>query len=286
MTPAPERVAAFYGRWAALYDRIAAAPGVGKWRQAAADRIAGPGDTVVEMGCGTGVNLPYLRERVGPNGRVVGIDITGPLLERARERAAGYQNVDVIRGDATAPPIREADAVLATFVCGLLSDPAAVVDRWCDLVGPGGRVAVLDATASDDPRGRALTRSSERSSRRDRRPTAFGTCSARRSAGGQRFSPGASTPPGRRLPGERSIDATTSSRSGSSVSRAGPSGPNRRRTIKRVHPATLPRIVVVRYQSSLRPSVSVVGGFGGDRHLDVGAVDAEFVDRRLRGAFA
>jgi len=147
-------VAAFYGRWAALYDRIATAPGVDRWRRGAAARVASPGDTVVDMGCGTGANLPHLRERVGPGGRVVGIDVTGPLLDRAEARVAEHDNVSVVRADATAPPVSGADAVLATFVCGLLSDPAAAVERWCDLVDPGGRVALLDATASDDPRGR------------------------------------------------------------------------------------------------------------------------------------
>jgi ubiquinone/menaquinone biosynthesis C-methylase UbiE len=149
-------VTGFYGRRAALYDRIATAPGIERWRRAAVRRTASAGDTVVEMGCGTGANLPYLRERVGSTGRVVGIDLTGPLLDRGRERAAGCANVSVVRGDATAPPVAEADAVLATFVCGLLEDPGAVVDRWCDLVGPGGRVVLLDASASDDPRGRLL----------------------------------------------------------------------------------------------------------------------------------
>lgn len=147
-------IAGFYGRWAALYDRIATAPGVERWRRVAAERTATAGGTVVEMGCGTGANLPYLRERVGPAGRVVGVDIAGPLLDRARERAANYDNVSVVRADAAAPPIDGADAVLAAFVCGLFEEPAAVVDRWCDRVGPGGRVTLLDATASDDPRGR------------------------------------------------------------------------------------------------------------------------------------
>lgn len=149
-------IADFYGRRAKLYDRIATVPGVGRWRRLAAERTARAGDTVVEMGCGSGANLPYLRDRVGPDGRVLGIDITGPLLERARERANEYDNVAVVRGDATTPPIAEADAILATFVCGLFEDPAAVVDRWCDLVGPGGRVGVLDAAATDDPLGRPL----------------------------------------------------------------------------------------------------------------------------------
>ena len=148
-------VADFYGRWAGLYDRLATAPGVARWRRAAARRVAEPGDTVVEMGCGSGANLPYLRERVGPEGRVVGVDVTGPLLERARERVADDEAVSVLRGDATRPPVDAADAVLATFVCGLFEDPASVVDDWCDLVG-GGRVALLDATATADPRGRPL----------------------------------------------------------------------------------------------------------------------------------
>ena len=148
-------IRSFYGRWAALYDRVATAPGVGRWRRAAADRVAGPGDTVVEMGCGSGANLPYLRERVGAAGRVVGVDVTGPLLERARARAADA-NVSVVRADATDPPVREADAVLGTFVCGLFEDPAAVVDDWCDLVGPGGWVALMDASASEAAVGRPL----------------------------------------------------------------------------------------------------------------------------------
>ena len=146
----------FYGSRAALYDRIATAPGIARWRREAAKRVATPGATVVEMGCGTGANLPHLREAVGPDGRVVGIDITAPLLERARERVAEYQNVSVVRGDAEKPPIASADAVLATFVCGLFSDPAAVVGQWCDLLGPGGRIGLLDATVSKATLGRPL----------------------------------------------------------------------------------------------------------------------------------
>lgn len=146
----------FYGRWTTLYDQIATAPGIGRWRRVAAKRVANPGETVVEMGCGTGANLPYLREQVGADGRVIGIDITGPLLERARDRTADYENVAVVRGDARTPPVESADAILATFVCGLFSDPATVVDQWCDLAGPGGRIGLLDATESETAIGRPL----------------------------------------------------------------------------------------------------------------------------------
>ncbi|WP_255194284.1 class I SAM-dependent methyltransferase [Natronobeatus ordinarius] len=149
-----EDAQAFYGRWARLYDYIARrTPGVpGLRRRAAIACRLEPGDTVVEMGCGTGANLPYLRERVGPDGIVIGIDFTGPVLERARASTAEYDNVHVVRGDATAPPVLEGvDAVLATFVVGMLPDPAGAVDDWCALVGPGGHVVLANAARSQKP---------------------------------------------------------------------------------------------------------------------------------------
>ncbi len=141
----------FYGRWARLYDLLARrTPGIGTLRrQAAAACRLESGDTVVEMGCGTGANLPYLRERVGPDGTVVGIDFTRPVLERARDRTAAYDNVHVVRGDATAPPVAgDVDAVLATFVVGMLAEPARAVDDWADLVGSGGHVVLVNAARS------------------------------------------------------------------------------------------------------------------------------------------
>ena len=145
----------FYGQWAAVYDAIATyTPGVPALRQevAAACRLE-PGDTVVELGCGTGANLPYLRHAVGPSGTVVGVDFTGPVLERARDRTSRFENVHVVRGDAIRFPLSaertDADAVVATFVVGMLPDPASAVDDWADLVGPGGRVVLANAARSE-----------------------------------------------------------------------------------------------------------------------------------------
>lgn len=132
-----QRVQENYGRWARLYDWFARAT-------ASIDGIRSgclwaldihPGDTVVEFGCGTGVNLPALREAVGPTGQVVGVDVTRPMLERARGLVArrGWENVSLVHGDATTPPIAEADAVLATFVTSLFPNPDAVVSDWCEL---------------------------------------------------------------------------------------------------------------------------------------------------------
>jgi len=141
----------FYSEWAGVYDRFARLPLVRSWRASAADALAlDRGDTVVEMGCGTGANVPELRERVGPAGRVVGLDITREMLSRARTHAdrTGH-GVHYLQADATRPPVRDVDAVLATFVAGVFPDPAAAVDAWCDCVDPGGRVALLNFQRPD-----------------------------------------------------------------------------------------------------------------------------------------
>jgi ubiquinone/menaquinone biosynthesis C-methylase UbiE len=143
----------YYGRWASLYDRVADLPGLRSWRAQTAELLdLSPGDTVVEMGCGTGANVPHLRERVGADGRVVGLDLTRGMLAQAGEHDERLgPTVDYVQGDATRPPITAADAVLATFVVGMFEEPAAAVDRWCDLVGPGGRVVLLNFQRSDRP---------------------------------------------------------------------------------------------------------------------------------------
>jgi ubiquinone/menaquinone biosynthesis C-methylase UbiE len=149
---------AFYERWATVYDRVARLPGLGSWRAGAVDALGlAPGDTVVEMGVGTGANVPELRERVGPDGRVVGLDITAEMLRAALGHADRTgPGVHYLRGDATKPPVRDVDAVLGTFVAGIFPDPAAAVDGWCDCVVPGGRVALLNFQRSDAVLGAPL----------------------------------------------------------------------------------------------------------------------------------
>jgi ubiquinone/menaquinone biosynthesis C-methylase UbiE len=151
---------AFYGRWARVYDWLATAPGVRSWRARTADTLElEPGDTVVEMGCGTCANFSHLRERVGPEGRVVGVDLTGEMLRRASERVerAGWDNVHLVHADATRPPVEgPVDAVLATFVVGMFPDTRPAVRSWVDALAPGGRIALLNAGRSDHRFARVL----------------------------------------------------------------------------------------------------------------------------------
>jgi ubiquinone/menaquinone biosynthesis C-methylase UbiE len=144
----------FYNRWARLYDQLATAPGITSWRKRAVETLSlSAGDTVVEMGCGTGANFPALREAVGPTGTVVGIDLVEGMLAQARRRIdrEGWANVHVVRGDATQPPVDGADAVISTFLIGMLADPAAAVRSWLALVEPGGRLTIMNAGRSDRP---------------------------------------------------------------------------------------------------------------------------------------
>lgn len=146
------RIQRDYGTWAPPYDWFARlTASVGGVRAGCVEALdLHSGDTVVDFGCGPGVNLPALREAVGPTGRVVGVDFTGPMLDRARRRVRkrGWDNVALVRADATDPPIRGVDAALSTFVTSLFADPYAVVSRWCDVAD---RVAI----ANFAPRGSA-----------------------------------------------------------------------------------------------------------------------------------
>ncbi|WP_410765513.1 class I SAM-dependent methyltransferase [Haloferax sp. DFSO60] len=148
----------FYTRWARVYDTLARrAPWIHTVRSDAADALSlHPGETVVEMGCGTGANLPYLAERVGPTGIVIGVDFSPGVLDVARRRCSEYPNIHLVRADATTPPIADADAVLATFVSGMFGDPAAVVSSWASLVGPGGRLCLVDLARTTHPAWRTL----------------------------------------------------------------------------------------------------------------------------------
>lgn len=142
----------FYGRWARLYDGLShSTPGIRSLRRAAVAALdLHLGDTVVDMGCGTGPNVPHLRRAVGPGGTVIGVDFTGPVLERARANH-DYENVEFVQGDVTTLPVdADVDAIFASFLSGMLPDPAETVDTWTAHLGPGGTLGLLDAALSDN----------------------------------------------------------------------------------------------------------------------------------------
>ncbi|NYJ06656.1 class I SAM-dependent methyltransferase [Petropleomorpha daqingensis] len=106
-----------------------------------------PGMTVVDLGCGPGGVTLAVADRVGPTGRVIGIDTVDRPLRLARHRAAeaGLTHVTFERADITTwRPAGQLDAVVGRFILVHIDDPVAQVALAADLVRPGGVVAFLD----------------------------------------------------------------------------------------------------------------------------------------------
>jgi ubiquinone/menaquinone biosynthesis C-methylase UbiE len=106
-----------------------------------------PGDVVLDVGCGTGLTFEYLEERVGPTGRVIGIDVSPEMLAKARQRAEdhGWSNVALIESpaDQAATPA-PADAAVFVLTHDLMRSPSAVRHVLGHLK-PGGRVVAAGA---------------------------------------------------------------------------------------------------------------------------------------------
>lgn len=142
----PDRAKALeqYRRRAGIYDfELALFEPV---RSAAIARLAlRPGQTVLDVGCGTGLSLPALRQAVGAQGRVVGIEQSPEMIARARERVAthGWRNVELLCSPVETAPIgrvvRRADAALFHFTHDILCRPEAVANVVAHLK-PGARV--------------------------------------------------------------------------------------------------------------------------------------------------
>lgn len=118
------------------------------YRQAAVRALdLRPGDTVVEIGCGTGRNFAGIEQAIGPAGRLVGVDLTDAMLERARERVRreGWGNVDLVHQDAAAfrfPP--GTAGVLSTFALTLVPGFDGVIGAAATALTSGRRMVVLD----------------------------------------------------------------------------------------------------------------------------------------------
>jgi demethylmenaquinone methyltransferase/2-methoxy-6-polyprenyl-1,4-benzoquinol methylase len=111
-----------------------------------------PGDTVVEIGCGTGLSFPHLREAVGETGKIIGVDLTDAMLERATERVRRHQwsNVELVQTDAALysfPP--EVKGVLSTFALTLIPEYEEIIKRASQALAPSGRLVVADLKQPD-----------------------------------------------------------------------------------------------------------------------------------------
>jgi ubiquinone/menaquinone biosynthesis C-methylase UbiE len=153
MNPEREHLIKTYRKKAKHYDitsRLYPAPGYPQRAQRLqAVQALGlrPGDTVIDIACGTGLNFPLIQEMIGPDGRIIGVDLTDAMLARAQDRIAahGWRNVSLVQSDAASFEFpAEVDAILTTYALTQVPECAQVIAHGAAALSGTGRWAVLD----------------------------------------------------------------------------------------------------------------------------------------------
>ena len=112
------------------------------------------GDTLVDLGCGAGIDTILAARRTGPSGRVIALDFLPDMLERTRAAAAeiGLTNVEPLQGDIEAIPLPDAsvDHIISNGVVNLAPRKARVLAECARVLRPGGKITLADLTVAEE----------------------------------------------------------------------------------------------------------------------------------------
>src|SRR3954447_15975163 len=112
-----------------------------------------PGDSVIDIACGTGLNFPLIEEVIGPEGRIVGVDLTDAMLAHAQDRIEtnGWSNISLVQADAADFDFpTEVDAILSTYALSQVPACSAVIAHGAAALSRGGRWVALDLKVPDN----------------------------------------------------------------------------------------------------------------------------------------
>jgi arsenite methyltransferase len=113
-----------------------------------------PGETILDLGCGAGIDSILAANRTGPAGRVIALDFLPEMLERTKEAAteACLQNVETLEGELEAIPLPDAsvDHVISNGVINLAPRKRRVLAECARVLVPGGKFSVSDLTVGDE----------------------------------------------------------------------------------------------------------------------------------------